>query len=46
MMMVEEINIWRAAEQMRKLYGADAAIHSADQRPNGRRANRAVGSLN
>jgi hypothetical protein len=25
--MVEEI--WRAAEQMRKLHGADAAIHSA-----------------
>jgi hypothetical protein len=26
---VEDIDIWRAAEQMRKLYGADAAIHSA-----------------
>ena len=26
---MEEIDIWRAAEQMRKLYGADAAIHSA-----------------
>jgi hypothetical protein len=25
----EDIDIWRAAEQMRKLYGADAAIHSA-----------------
>jgi hypothetical protein len=26
---MEDIDIWRAAEQMRKLYGADAAIHSA-----------------
>jgi hypothetical protein len=26
---VKDIDIWRAAEQMRKLYGADAAIHSA-----------------
>jgi len=26
---MEETDIWRAAEQMRKLYGADAAIHSA-----------------
>lgn len=24
-----EIDIWRAAEQMRKLHGADAAIHAA-----------------
>jgi len=23
---MEDIDIWRAAEQMRKLYGADAAI--------------------
>jgi hypothetical protein len=27
--MIEDIDIWRAAEQMRKLYGADAAIHAA-----------------
>jgi hypothetical protein len=27
--MVEEIDIWRAAQHMRKLYGADAAIHAA-----------------
>jgi hypothetical protein len=26
---MDEIDIWRAAEQMRKPYGADAAIHSA-----------------
>lgn len=26
---MKDIDIWRAAEQMRKLYGADAAIHSA-----------------
>jgi hypothetical protein len=26
---MEEIDIWRAAEQMRKLFGADAAIHAA-----------------
>jgi len=26
---VSEIDIWRAADQMRKLYGADAAIHAA-----------------
>jgi hypothetical protein len=26
---MEDIDIWRAAEQMRKLYGDDAAIHSA-----------------
>lgn len=26
---MEEIDIWRAAEQMRKLHGADAAIQSA-----------------
>ena len=26
---MEEIDIWRAAEQMRKLYGSDAAIHAA-----------------
>jgi hypothetical protein len=26
---MEDIDIWRAAEQMRKLYGADAAIHAA-----------------
>jgi hypothetical protein len=26
---MEETNIWRAVEQMRKLYGADAAIHAA-----------------
>ena len=27
--MIEEVDIWRAAEQMRKLYGADAVIHAA-----------------
>jgi hypothetical protein len=27
--MADELGIWRAAEQMRKLYGADAAIHAA-----------------
>jgi hypothetical protein len=26
---MEDIEIWRAAEQMRKLYGDDAAIHAA-----------------
>jgi hypothetical protein len=26
---MEDIDIWRAAEQMRKLYGDGAAIHSA-----------------
>jgi len=26
---MEDIDIWRAAEQMRKLYGADAVIHAA-----------------
>jgi len=26
---MEDIDIWRAAEQMRKLFGADAAIHAA-----------------
>jgi hypothetical protein len=26
---MEDIDIWRAAEQMRKLYGDDAAIHAA-----------------
>jgi hypothetical protein len=26
---MEDTDIWRAAEQMRKLYGADAAIHAA-----------------
>ena len=26
---MEDIGIWRAAEQMRKLYGDDAAIHAA-----------------
>jgi hypothetical protein len=26
---MESIEIWRAAGQMRKLYGADAAIHAA-----------------
>jgi len=26
---MDEIDIWRAAEQMRKLYGADAAIRAA-----------------
>jgi hypothetical protein len=26
---VDELDIWRAAEQMRKLHGADGAIHSA-----------------
>lgn len=26
---MEEIDIWRAAEQMQKRYGADAAIQSA-----------------
>jgi hypothetical protein len=26
---MEEIDIWRAAEQMRRLYGSDAAIHAA-----------------
>ena len=26
---MEDIDIWRAANQMRKLFGADAAIHSA-----------------
>jgi hypothetical protein len=26
---MEDIDIWRATEQMRKLYGDDAAIHSA-----------------
>jgi len=26
---MEDIDIWRAAEQMRKLHGADAAIHAA-----------------
>ena len=26
---MEDIDIWRAAEQMRKLYGADASIHAA-----------------
>jgi len=26
---MDEIDIWRAAEQMRKLHGADAAIQSA-----------------
>jgi len=26
---MNEIDIWRVAEQMRKLYGADAAIHAA-----------------
>jgi hypothetical protein len=29
---MEDIDIWRAAEQMRKLYGADAAIHAAMRR--------------
>jgi len=27
--MIAELDIWRAAEQMRKLYGADDAIHAA-----------------
>ena len=27
--MIAELDIWRAAEQMRKLHGADAAIHAA-----------------
>ena len=27
--MVLNLDIWRAAEHMRKLYGADAAIHAA-----------------
>ncbi len=27
--MIAELDIWRVAEQMRKLYGADAAIHAA-----------------
>jgi hypothetical protein len=27
--MIEGADIWRAAEQMRKLYGADAAIYAA-----------------
>jgi hypothetical protein len=27
--MVDEIDIWRAADVMRKMFGADAAIHSA-----------------
>ena len=27
--MIDELDIWRAAEQMRKLYGPDAAIHAA-----------------
>jgi hypothetical protein len=26
---IAELDIWHAAEQTRKLYGADAAIHSA-----------------
>ena len=26
---MEEIDIWRAAEQIRKFYGADAATHAA-----------------
>ena len=26
---MEEIDIWRAAEQMRKLYGEDASTHAA-----------------
>jgi hypothetical protein len=26
---MEDIDIWRAAEQMRKLYGPDAATHAA-----------------
>jgi len=26
---MDDIDIWRAAEQMLKLYGADAAIHAA-----------------
>lgn len=26
---MDEIDIWRAANQMRELFGADAAIHSA-----------------
>jgi hypothetical protein len=26
---MDEIDIWRAAEQMRKLYGADAASQAA-----------------
>jgi hypothetical protein len=26
---IEEMDIWRAAEQMRRLYEADAAIHAA-----------------
>jgi hypothetical protein len=26
---MDEIDTWRAAEQMRKLHGADAAIHAA-----------------
>lgn len=26
---MEDIDIWRAAERMRKRYGVDAAIHSA-----------------
>jgi hypothetical protein len=26
---MEDIDIWRAAKQMQKLYGADAAIHAA-----------------
>jgi hypothetical protein len=27
--MIAELDIWRAAEQMRKLYGDDAAVHAA-----------------
>jgi hypothetical protein len=26
---IDEFDIWRAAEQMRKFYGPDAAIHAA-----------------
>jgi len=27
--MIDDLDIWRAAEQLRKLYGSDAAIQSA-----------------
>ena len=27
--MISELDVWHAAEQKRKLYGADAAIHAA-----------------
>jgi hypothetical protein len=27
--MISELDVWHAAEQMRKLYGADAVIHAA-----------------